>query len=210
MIKKHMKTLIITSLVIVLPMLVGAILWDQLPAQIPTHWNIEGQVDGWSSKTLAVLGLPGIMLAFQWLCVLGTLADPKKNTHPDKIFQLVLWIIPVLSLVIFTLTFLTAFNKPVQVEIILPLVMGLLFLIIGNYLPKCKQNYTIGIKLPWTLHSEENWNKTHRFAGWIWMLGGLGIMLTSFLGCFWVLIAVTAVMAFAPTVYSYILYRKGI
>ena len=210
MIKKHLKTLIITSVIILLPALVGVILWDKLPAQIPTHWNADGQVDGWSSKAFALFGLPGILLGAQWLCVLGTLADPKKNAHPDKIFQLVLWIIPVLSLVLFTVTFLTAFNKPVQVEIILPLFLGLLFLIIGNYMPKCKQNYTIGIKLPWTLHSEENWNKTHRFAGWLWTVGGLGIMLTGFLGNVWVLIAIAAVMVIVPTTYSYILHRKGI
>ena len=77
MIKKNLKVLIITSIVILLPILAGLILWNQLPEQIPTHWNAAGEIDGWSSKPFAIFGLPAIMLAAQWLCVLGTAADPK-------------------------------------------------------------------------------------------------------------------------------------
>ena len=97
MIRKYWKLLLITSLVQLLPVLVGLILWDQLPAQIPTHWNTVGEVDGWSSKAFAIFGLPGIMLAVQWLCALGTGADPKKANHSEKVLQLVLWIIPAVS-----------------------------------------------------------------------------------------------------------------
>ena len=97
MIRKNWKVLLITSIVIVLPILAGVILWNQLPEKIPTHWNAVGEIDGWSSKPFAVLGLPLVLLAFQWLCVLGTSADPKKQNHPDKILHLVFWIIPVLS-----------------------------------------------------------------------------------------------------------------
>ena len=96
MIKKNLKTLIVTSILIVLPVLAGIILWDRLPEQMPTHWNAAGDIDGWTNKPFTVFGLPLILLAGQWLCVLGTLADPKKENHPTKILHLVLWIIPVL------------------------------------------------------------------------------------------------------------------
>lgn len=209
MIKKNLKTLIITSIVILLPILAGLILWNQLPDPMPSHWNASGEIDGWSSKPFAVFGLPGILLAAQWLCMLGTAADPKKNNHPTKVVQLVLWIIPMLSVVLHTVTYAVAMGKAVRMEVVMPVFMGLLFAIIGNYLPKCKQNYTIGIKIPWTLNNEENWNKTHRFAGWLWTVCGFVIMLTGFFGGFWVFFIIALLMVLAPLVYSYSLHRKG-
>ena len=210
MIKKNWKLLIITSIVILLPVLAGVILWDQLPEHMPTHWNADGEVDGWSSKPFAVFGLPLILLAAQWLCTLGTGMDPKKNNHSGKVVQLVLWIIPVLSVLLHTFTYAIALGKEVRMELVMPVFMGLLFAIIGNYLPKCKQNYTIGIKIPWTLNSEENWNRTHRFAGRLWVACGLIIMLTSFFGGFWIFFAIVLLMVLAPLLYSYLLYRKGV
>ena len=210
MIKKNLKTLIVTSILIVLPVLAGIILWDRLPEQMPTHWNAAGDIDGWTSKPFTVFGLPLILLAAQWLCVLGTLADPKKENHPTKILHLVLWIIPVLSLVLGTITYATALGKAVRVEVIMPILIGLILAIIGNYMPKCKQNYTIGIKIPWTLNSEENWNRTHRFAGWLWTFSGIVVMLTGFFGGFWIFMIIVLLMVLAPTLYSYLLFRKGI
>ena len=210
MIKKNWKLLLITSAIILLPVLAGVILWNQLPEQMPTHWNAAGEVDGWSNKYFAVFGLPLILLAAQWLCTLGTSADPKKDNHPEKVLQLVLWIIPVLSVVLHAVTYAVALGKEVRIEMAMPLVIGIIFVIIGNYMPKCKQNYTIGIKIPWTLNSEENWNKTHRFAGRLWVICGIAIMLTGFFGGFWIFLGVTLLMVLAPVVYSYILHRKGI
>ena len=210
MIRKNLKTLLITSAIILLPVLAGVILWNQLPEQMPTHWNASGEVDGWSSKPFAVFGLPSIMLAAQWLCVLGTSADPKKDNHPEKVLQLVLWIIPMLSVVLHAITYAVALRKEVRMEVVMPVVIGLIFAIIGNYLPKCKQNYTIGIKIPWTLNSEENWNKTHRFAGRIWTVCGIAIMLTGFFGDFWIFLVAVLLMVLAPVIYSYIVHRKGI
>ena len=210
MIKKNKGTLILGSIVILIPMLIGLLLWDQLPEQIPSHWGINGEVDGWSSKPFAVFGLPWILVAAQWLCLLGTAADPKKKNHPEKIIHLVLWIIPVLSVVMHTFVYLTALGYGVRMEVVMPIFIGLIFTIIGNYMPKCKQNYTIGIKIPWTLNNEENWNKTHRFAGWIWTICGIAIMLTGFLGSFWIFLPIALLMVIAPCVYSYILHRKGL
>ena len=210
MIKKHLKTLIITSIVILLPMLAGLILWDQLPEQIPTHWNAAGEVDGWSSKAFAVFGFSSIMLAAQWMCVVATGSDPKKANHSDKILQLVLWIIPVLSVVLHVATYATALGYGVRMEVMMPVLVGLIFVIIGNYLPKCQQNYTIGIKIPWTLSSEENWNKTHRFAGRLWTVCGLVILLTGFFGGFWLFFGITILMVATPLIYSYLLHKKGV
>ena len=213
MFKKYRKTLIITTIITLLPMLAGVILWNKLPEQFPIHFNAAGEVDGWSSKAFGVFGLPLILVAFQWLCGLGSLKlDPKAENLESKVFSLVLWIIPVLSVVLNALVYCTALGMDMNVQIIMPLLVGLLMVIIGNWLPKCKQTYTLGIKLPWTLADETNWNRTHRFAGPIWVVCGLMIMLCGLIGgaFLWVMVAAFVVMIAAPTVYSYLLFKEKI
>ena len=210
MIRKNWKILVITSVMILLPILAGVLLWNQLPAQIPSHWNAAGEIDGWTSKTFSVFGMPLLLLAFQWLCVLGTLADPKRQNHPTKILHLVFWIIPILSVLLHTIVYAVALGSEVRMEMVMPVFVGLVLAITGNYLPKCKQNYTIGIKIPWTLNSEENWNRTHRFAGRIWVVCGLIIVLTGFIGGVWILLPIFLLMVLAPVLYSYLLHRKGV
>ncbi len=209
MIKKNLPKLIITSLITLIPIVVGLVIWDKLPDQVPVHWNINGEVDGFATKIQAVFAMPLVLVAFHWICVLGTLLDPKKQNINDKMFTLVLWIIPVISLLCNSMVFATALGHKVSVEIIMPLFMGALFVVIGNYMPKCKQSYTMGIKLPWTLNDEENWNKTHRMAGFLWVIGGVIIMATAFLGSFWLFFIVIIPMVIVPFVYSYLLYKKN-
>ncbi len=209
MFKKNLPKLIITSLIILIPILIGFILWDKLPDIVPVHWDINGNVDGYATREQAVFLMPLVLVAFQWICVLGTSLDPKKQNINDKMFTLVLWIIPVISLLCNSLVYATALGHKVSVEIIMPLFMGALFVIIGNYMPKCKQSYTMGIKLPWTLDDEENWNKTHRLAGFLWVICGVIIMATAFLGAFWLLFVMLIPMVIIPTVYSYCLYKNN-
>ena len=214
MLKKYRKTLIVTTLVMLLPMLVGVLIWDRLPEQVPTHFGASGEADGWSSKAFAVFGLPAIILALHWVCVLGSLhADPKAHNLNGKMMGLVLWICPAISvLCCIVVTYGSALGMDVNVEIIMPMLIGLLMVIIGNWLPKCKQTYTMGIKLPWTLADENNWNRTHRFAGPIWVAGGLVMMATALFGGWWLylMLAVMVVMVVAPTVYSYLLFKGRI
>lgn len=208
MIKKNKGTLILTSVVILLPILIGLLLWNQLPDQIPTHWDIEGEVDGWSGKAFAVFGLPAILLVLHWICAIASNADPGSKNHHPKMVMLVLWICPVIGLVLSALVYSSALGFDLSIEIIMPLLVGLMFIIVGNLLPKCRQSYTMGIKLPWTLASEENWNKTHRFGGKVWVIGGILTMATAFICSFWILLGVLIAMVAIPTVYSYCLYRK--
>lgn len=209
MIKKNLTMLIITSVVILIPILVGLILWNMLPDRIATHWNAEGIADGFSSKPFAVFALPAILLAVHWLSFFVTGADPKNKNINGKPLTLVLWVSPVLSLVIGSFIYSTALGFTPDVNIIMPLFMGALFIFIGNYLPKCKHNYTIGIKVPWALEDEDNWNKTHRFAGIIWVIGGIIIILTAFLDSIIVMLPITLIMVLAPTIYSYCYYKKN-
>ena len=208
MIKKYRRTLIITSLVLLIPVIVGLLLWNQLPDPMPSHWNIHGEVDGWSSKAFTVLGLPALMLALQWVCVLASMADPKYKNYNPKMIKLMFWICPVIGLVLSFMVYPAALGYSVPIETIMPLLVGALFIVVGNWLPKCQQTYTMGIKLPWTFASEENWNATHRFGGKVWFFGGIATMLTAFLGNFWIMMGILAVMVILPTIYSYLYYRN--
>lgn len=210
MLKKNKGTLVLTTIVTLIPILIGLLLWNQLPEKIPTHWNANGEIDGWSSKAFAVFALPLFLEAVHWISILGTAADPKAHAQSPKILNLVLWICPSVSSLMSALIYPAAlgYDTFLSTPTFMCLLLGGVFLYIGNYLPKCKQSYTIGIKLPWTLDNEENWNKTHRFGGWIWTAGGAVIMVTSFLGNPFLFLGITLVLVFAPTVYSYLLYRK--
>ena len=208
---KSKKTLIITSLICLLPMLVGALVYSRLPEQVATHFDLQGNPDGWSSRAFAVFGLPGILLAVNLLIPFALQADPKHKNMSGALVNIVVWTVPVISLLCSGLTLGRALGYDLRIEVVLPVFMGVLFILIGNYLPKTKQSYTMGIKLPWTLNSEENWNRTHRLAGFLWVLGGAYFIVMSLIG--WSLIAFLipiALMVLVPTVYSYLLYRKGI
>lgn len=211
MLKKHRKTLIITSLVLLVPILAGVLLWNKLPEQVPTHFNAAGEADGFSSRAFAVFGLPAMLLGFHWLCVLGSLLmDPKAHNLDSKVMNIVLWVCPLVSILMMTLVFGNALGYDVPAEVIAPLMIGVLMVIIGNWLPKCKQTWTLGIRLPWTLSDEDNWNRTHRFAAPIWVVCGLVMIVAAFIDGLrlWLTIGVLIVMLVAPTVYSYLIFRS--
>ena len=208
MIKRHLKTMLLTTLVILLPIVAGLMLWDRLPEQVPFHWNINGEVDGWVTREFAIFAMPLLMAGLQWLSAYLTDKDPKKSYIDNKMAVLVLWIIPTMSLLLHSMVYCTALGMDVAVELIIPMVFGALFVFIGNYLPKCRQSYVVGIKLPWTLKDEATWNATHRFAGWLWSISGVLIMVISFLGNQWLLLVIFLAMLISTIAYSYLYYHK--
>ncbi len=208
--KENKKTLIITSILILLPIVVGLFLWNQLPDKIATHFDRNGVADGWSSKAFAVLGLPIFLLAVHLICSVATCADPKNQRINDKIFKLILWICPIVSWFGSLSTSGSSLGWNFNTANVGIILVGIIFVIIGNYLPKCRQNYTVGIKLPWTLHDEENWNRTHRFAGKLWMIGGIlfSVLAVTGYGNTWILPATMIVMVLVPMIYSFLYYLK--
>ena len=191
--------------------LIGLFIWNFLPDQIVTHWNFNGEADGWSGKGFTVFGLPMILFVAHWICVIFTSFDSKNKEQNRKVSSMVLWIMPVISLLMCSLTYAVALGYEINIGVWVRILFGLMFLVLGNYMPKCKQNHTIGIRVKWTLHNEENWNKTHRFAGRLWVVGGVFVLATlfipldSFVYTFFLLVLV---MAFGPIIYSYMYYKK--
>lgn len=211
MIKKHKWQVIISNLVILLPVLTGLLLWNYLPEHIITHWGISGEPDRWSGRTFSIFGMPLIFLATHWLCIFITVRDSKNKNQSSKVFQMVLWILPIISLIICSSVYAIALGNDVNISMIVRVLLGLMFVILGNYMPKCRQNRTIGIKVRWTLKNEENWNKTHRFAGRLWVFGGLLLLATIFVpmeNFVLIFLPLILIMAISPMIYSYVYYRK--
>ncbi len=208
MIKKNLKMLLITTVIILLPIIAGLILWNNLPDEIPIHFNAEGVADGWGGKGVAVFALPLFMLAIHWICVFITSLDPKSKNITSKNINLVLWITPVLSVFVSGIIYSFALGHELNINTIFPVFFGLFFIVIGNFMPKCKQNYSIGVKVPWALESEENWNYTHRLAGKTWVIGGLLIIAFSFLNSVWIFTAITVIMVIIPVIGSYLFHKK--
>lgn len=211
MIKNHKWKAIISSIVILLPALFGLVMWKQLPATMVSHWGADGVADGTATKGFMVFGLPLILLALHWLMLLTETYFQKKKPQNEKIVALQYVIIPITSLVISVLIYSVAFEKEWNLFMLIPVLIGAMFMYIGNYLPKTVRNRTMGIKLHWTMGNDENWNKTHRLGGQIWFWCGLVVMASALLPAgiaVAVMIAVLAVAVIVPTVYSYAIYRK--
>lgn len=207
--KINKKLLVITTLIILLPIVIGLIFWEQLPTEMATHWGNDNQPNGWSSKAFAVLGMPAVMAALHVFVLFMTAADPKRNNIGKKAFGVVYWIIPVVSLFTMGLTYAYALGIEVDVSMVCCLLLGVIFIALGNYMPKAKQNFTFGYRIPWTLNSEENWNRTHRLAGWVMVACGFIFIINAFIFSEWILFAGIGTMI-VPIIYSFILYKKGI
>ena len=120
------------------------------------------------------------------------------------------WFPPVLSLLVNGMVYAAALGREVNVATLMPGLLGVLLVVLGNIMPKCSRNSTIGIKLPWTLNSDANWYATHRLAGKVWTVGSLGVIASVFLPApisVWAMLSITAVMVLIPTVYSYWFYK---
>ena len=180
--KINKKLLFITSLVTLLPVFIGLLFWSYFPNELPIHFNLSGQADNYGSKFFSLIILPFMLLGVHLLCVFVTTKDPKSLNIGRKVSSLIYWLIPIISCIEMLAIYLPALKIISPNIIFMNLILGLIFIVVGNYLPKVKQNYTVGIKLPWTLNNEENWNKTHRLAGKLWVVGGIIILLDGLFG----------------------------
>lgn len=213
MLKKNKWKMIISSIIILLPMIAGMILWNSLPDRMAIHWGANGEANGWNSRAFAVFAMPVFILVFHWIGVFITVADQQNKNQTEKAIGLIFWICPAVSLFSSATVYAAAFGKEFDMNVIMFIVLGLMFVIIGNYLPKCKHNFTLGIKIKWTLENKENWYATHRFGGRIWVVGGLLFMTQAFLPN--AVIPYTSPVLFViliivPIAYSYFYHRKQV
>ena len=208
----------LVALLIIAPFIYGALIFPNLPSKIPTHFNIEGKADAWGGPSSIFIG-PGIMGAVSiFIYVLMSNLkkfDPKKYDEANDALYKDFAVLTVVFLSILSLIIIYSSTHADQINVgklILPLV-GLSFAGIGWYMPKFKQNYFVGFKLPWTLENVDNWNETHKVASKYWIYGGLFQSIITFLlpmkFGFIGFMLTTAMMVIVPSVFSYRMFKNG-
>lgn len=207
--EKVNKSFILKLLLCFVPFIISAVYYNKLPEQVAIHFDNAGTPDNYASKFLAAFGIPALMIVIYLYSWFRNETDPKKNSS-ETLRSLFGWFIPILTNLVHIFTISYAMGMAMNLSFYSSLILGLLFIIIGNYLPKCRQNYTLGIKLPWTLHDTDNWNKTHTLAGWLWIAGGFIFIANSFIAVPWLSISVIALLIAIPFLYSYSLHKRTI
>ncbi len=210
--KKYKWEALVSSIVALLPMVVGFIMWNSLPDKMPMHFGADGAADGFGYKGMVIVLIPLIILLLHWVCMLSMFLSAKNKNQDKAIMRVAIWIMPSIGLLVNGALYSVAFNKTMSMgSYIIPIVIAFMFIFMGNVLPKAVQNRTFGIKLPWTLDNEENWNKTHRFTGKVWVLGGIAIIFMLLLPDDVMIISAMVVLTLAvllPCIYSYALYKS--
>lgn len=209
---KNKKLFMISVVACFIPIVLGLLFYNQLPDKLPIHWNAAGEVDEYASKLFALFEMPITLMVFHIALVWVTNKDPKYMNIPKIMYGIIYFLIPIISIICVGFSINTALPNgfDLNISITMPVVLGIIFLFVGNYLPKCKQSYTVGIKTPWALDDEENWNKTHRLAGFLWIIGGILIIISSLfyssMGTSFFIIVLAMVVI--PYIYSYLIYKK--
>ena len=205
-------TIWISFIIIAVLIAVGLVLLPQLPEQVPSHWNDQGQVDGYSSKLSGILLMPGILLATLLLLLVVPSIDPRKANIAKFRPQYNIFILCfVLFLAyLYVLTLLAGLGVKIDMNRMLMPAFGLFFIFVGSMVRHAKRNYMIGIRTPWTLHSDVVWDQTHRVGGIAFIVAGAFTMLTVFVPqlAFPVMMVSVLLVAVGTIVYSYIFYRQ--
>jgi len=210
--KINIKILVITGLVCLIPIFFGLYYYNELPDQVAVHFNYNNVPNNFAPKLFAVVGIPFILLLLQiFMCVINDLSEKNREAN-RKIAMVSKWIIPIVSVVInitvimFSLGKASNINKPVCI------VLGLIFIILVNYLPKTKQNSIIGVRTKYTLSSEEIWQKASRVTGYLMIVFGVLFIASAFFNTIiavLILIAFVAAMLIVSFVYPVWLAKKS-
>ncbi|AXY06449.1 SdpI family protein [Bacillus tropicus] len=206
--KKHLVAIIL----ILITGLAWAYAWPNLPDTMAVHWGMEG-VNGYASKFNAMLLLLGIMIFTYVLLTITPKIDPKKKNYDkfSKGYMIINYSVVVLLFLVNMLVIGVGLGYDIPMNSTPLILVGLLFIVIGNYLPQCKPNYFVGIKTPWTLSNEEVWRKTHRFSGKVFVVLGIIMILSVFVPVTWKSFIMVGIIIGAVGLtmgYSYVAYKK--
>ncbi len=188
---------------------VGAAVWlyPQLPAQVPTHWDLHGNVNGTMPRFWGA-ALPALMIFGLALLtpVLPMISPRRFEIAPfAAVYTLLMLAVQAVMLVIGLSTLLAGAGYAVPIPTVVMLSVGVLFMVLGNYMGKLRKNFFIGIRTPWTLASDLVWERTHRLGGWVFVAAGLLLVLGAMVGLpLWIAVIVIVLAALIPCVYSYV------
>jgi uncharacterized membrane protein len=203
----------IPLLIVAAAVVASAIVYPRLPETIPTHWNMDGQPDGWSSRAFGAWITPVILLGMWALFRLLPAIDPRGANYAKfgGAFEAIIDSLMLFLLGMHIVILRAGLGYPVQIERIVPFGVGVLLIVIGNLLPRCRPNWFVGIRTPWTLSSDRVWEKTHRFGGRVFVAAGFLIVIAALLWVQWVhlvLITVVPLATAAVLIYSYLEWKR--
>jgi uncharacterized membrane protein len=212
------QTLLAQSLVLLLCIAFSFYMAGKLPETVPTHWGISGKPDGYGPKALNLWLMPGVVL-FNLVLTLSLPALSPKRFEIDRFAAtfgtamfLCTLMMAALHYVIIDATVAAVNSKPgssFDIGKMMMVVLFLFFAALGNLMGRIKQNFFMGIRTPWTLADERVWDRTHREAGILWLVGGLLGAVISALGIPMVAgISLLLVIALTPVVRSFLIYKK--
>lgn len=218
MIKENKTIFIITTILTLFPMYVGLILWNKLPSQLPTHYDFAGTPDRYDSRSFVVFFFGLYLLLIHILLTVATSVCEKKGKSIGKMpLRACLWICPSVGIFLSAIIYPYSLGFKMDVTFWAMIFFGVMFIILGNYMPKIRQNHVMGTRVKWTLDSKKNWAHTHRFTGWIMCVcGALFILLASTNGLTAlgpvggpiVLLIIVLSFALSSVLYSYLYYKN--
>ncbi len=195
------RTDIFTSLMCFFGMLPGIVFYKSMPDRIPIHWNINNQPDNYAAKAFVVFAIPALMFVMQLICC--AFAFNRENEKVPKNAQFVCrLIIPTITIILETITVMWALEIYKNVGSVALCIVGVIMIVLGNYMPKTRRNTVFGIKLPSTLKSDEAWRKTHRLAGYLMVFAGTASVIFALLTLYIPAIILITCAVIIPVVYS--------
>lgn len=203
------RATVIGFLLVVMAFLFALLVSPHLPHEVPVHWNAANQVNGTMPKPWGVFIQPILMLVV-WaiLWALPHISPRRFRMEGFRHVYDVLQLVILGFMLVMTVTqLLAAAGLRLPIGMIVTLGIGLLFVVLGNFMGKIRKNFFVGIRTPWTLADDEVWLRTHRFAGWLFVAGGFAFMAEGLLGLspLWLIVTI-ALMVLLPIVESYRLY----
>ncbi|MEP1151673.1 MAG: SdpI family protein [Balneola sp.] len=200
-------------LVLAAPFIASIYLWNDMPDIVPTHFNAQGEADDYGPKWINAFLLPGIaVLTYLFLLIIPAIDPKKRIERTQKPITAIRVIISIFLVGIYTIVMMKTFNVDAKIDQFVFVGVGLLIVVVGNYMNSIKPNYFIGLRTPWTLENPEVWKRTHRFSSKLWIIGGSFMIISTFIpslrGSLYVIVGLVAILAIVPFAYSYVIFNK--
>lgn len=204
---------ILQPLVVLGAVVVSLATWSRVPERAPVHWNLAGEVDRYGGRAEVLLLMPAMMV-FLWLLMrFLPRIDPRRANFAKMAgtYELVITLTLLLLFVLHGALIAVALGYPVPIDRLVPALVGVTFLVLGNVLPRARPNWWFGVRTPWTMSNDRVWTRTHRVAGYTFIIAGLGLLVLPFVGNVavrGVVLAASLIAALVPVLYSYIAWRQ--
>lgn len=202
---------VLSILFCLIPISMGFCFYDIMPNKMPIHFGYDNIADNYASKNIVLFFMPIMFILLLIFTVFMLKKDPKNYNQSKGMLYILYLFIPLMSIFTSGMAISYCLGYRPNISLYLIRIIAVFFFGIGNLLPKTKRNYTMGIKVPWTLDSDEIWNKTHRLAGYLWCILSLLLLISSYVfekminEIFFVILLI---IIFVPIIYSYRLYKK--